>query len=289
MMNEWLNREEYPFQSRYIDLPMGRMHYVDEGDSSHAVVMVHGNPAWSFTYRKLIKCLSGKYRCIAPDHIGFGLSDKPLAWDYLPENHAGNLESLIQSLNLESMSLVVGDWGGPIGLSYAVHHPDIVRSIVVTNTWMWPVKGIFHYESFSRLMGGIIGRTLIKRYNFFVKVLMKQMFRTSMEPAIHRHYIEPLKSPKDRKGCWVFPKQIIGSTPWLSGLWQKREAISGKPALIIWGLKDIAFRAIELEKWRSLLTHAEVHEFEDAGHFVLEELGNRLRPIIENHLEDTVG
>ena len=284
-MEEWLDRNEYPFQSKFFDLPMGRLHYVDEGESSHAIVMVHGNPAWSYTYRKLIKCLSNKYRCIALDHIGFGLSDKPIEWDYLPENHATNFEKLLNHLDVQSITLIVGDWGGPIGLSYAVNHPDKIKTIVITNTWMWSVKGIFHYEMFSRFMGGIIGRVLIKRYNFFVKVLMKKMFQTEIAPPVHQHYIEPLKKPMDRKGCWIFPKQIIGSSSWLSNLWSKKDAITDKPSIIIWGKKDIAFRDIELEKWKTLFTDVEVHEYDKVGHFVQEELGYELCPLVERHLE----
>lgn len=226
MMGEWLDKREYPFTPEFFDLPIGRMHYVDQGDTNHASVMVHGNPAWSFTYRKLIKCLSKKYRCIALNHIGFGLSDKPTEWDYLPENHAINFEKHLNHLDVQSITLIVGDWGGPIGLSYAVNNPDRIKSIVITNTWMWPVKGILHFEMFSRIMGGFIGNILIKRYNFFVKVLMRKMFRAEIAQSVHQHYIEPLKKPMDRKGRWVFPKQIIGSSNWLANLWSKRDAIS---------------------------------------------------------------
>jgi haloalkane dehalogenase len=281
----WIDRKEYPFQSKFFVLPMGRMHYVDEGSSDHAIVMVHGNPAWSFTYRKLIRGLSSRYRCIALDHIGFGLSDKPREWDYLPQNHAENLESLLMALDVPSMTLMVGDWGGPIGLSFAIHHPDKIKSIVITNTWMWPVKGILHYEMFSRFMGGFVGRALIRRYNFFVKVLMKKMFQAAIAPSVHQHYVEPLKTPGDRKGCWVFPKQIIGSSNWLAGLWEKRAAIVDKPAVIIWGKKDIAFREIELQKWKSVLTDLEVHEYDNAGHYVQEELGDELCRVLQQHLD----
>jgi haloalkane dehalogenase len=284
-MKDWIDKYEYPFIPNYFDLPMGRMHYVDEGDSDHAIVMVHGNPAWSFAYRKLIKCLSKKYRCIAPDHIGFGLSDKPQEWDYMPESHALNLEALLEHLDIKSITFVVGDWGGPIGLSYALSHLDNIKSFVITNTWMWPVNGVFHYEMFSRFMGGIIGRTLIRRYNFFVNVLMKKMFRTEIEPSIHQHYIEPLKTPEDRKGCWTFPKQIIGSSEWLSQLWEQRDKISAKPSLIVWGKKDIAFRDIELKKWKTMFRHVEVHEYENVGHFVQEELGDELCSLVAEHLK----
>jgi len=285
-MREWLDRNEYPFQSKYFELSMGRMHYVDEGESDHAVVMVHGNPAWSYTYRKLIRCLSQKYRCIAPDHIGFGLSEKPVEWDYLPENHAINFEKLLNHLDLQSITLMVGDWGGPIGLSYAVNHPDKIKSIIVTNTWMWPVKGIFHYEMFSRFMGGFFGRFLIKRYNFFVKVLMKRMFRTEVDQKVHQHYIEPLKEPINRKGCCIFPKEIIGSNHWLENLWSKRGSIADKPSVIFWGNKDFAFRKIELEKWKTVFSDAHVHEFDEVGHFVQEELGDELCPLVDEHLEE---
>lgn len=284
-MCEWLDKTEYPFQSKYFDLTMGRMHYVDEGAADHAVVMVHGNPAWSFAYRKLIACLSPHYRCIAPDHIGFGLSDKPWAWDYLPENHAQNLEALLEAIDPASITLVVGDWGGPIGLSYAIRHPKKITSIIITNTWMWPVKGVLHYEMFSRLMGGIIGRTLIRRYNFFVTVLMKKMFKTRLAPPVHRHYIEPLNKPEARKGCWTFPKEIIGSNRWLAELWGSRQMIAGKPAMILWGMQDIAFRDIELAKWKHLFVDAEIHTFEQAGHFVSEEIGEDLCPLVSNHLK----
>ncbi|MCU7940718.1 MAG: alpha/beta fold hydrolase [gamma proteobacterium symbiont of Bathyaustriella thionipta] len=109
-MEKWLDKNEYPFQSNYFELPMGRIHYIDEGESDHAIVMVHGNPAWSYTYRKLITCLSKKYRCIALDHIGFGMSDKPINWDYLPENHAINLEKLLKHLSLKSKVYDIGRW-----------------------------------------------------------------------------------------------------------------------------------------------------------------------------------
>jgi haloalkane dehalogenase len=132
---DWLNRNDYPFTSRYFDAPAGRMHYLDEG-SGDPILFVHGNPVWSFVYRHLIKSLCGSYRCIAPDHLGFGLSDKPAHWSYLPEEHAKNLELLLESLNLERITLVINDWGGPIGISYAIRHPERVRNLVITNSWL---------------------------------------------------------------------------------------------------------------------------------------------------------
>lgn len=286
-LETWLDRREYPFRSQFIELPMGRMHYVDEGDAPHAIVMLHGNPAWSFTYRKLIRCLSEHYRCVAPDLIGFGLSDKPLGWDYLPEHHAATVEQLITHLDLRSLTLMVADWGGPIGMSYAINHPGRVKSLVITNSWMWSLRGSPRYELFSRLMGSTIGRWLIKRFNLFVTVLMPKMVATGLSPAVYRHYVGPLSATSDRKGSSVFPKQIIGSSDWLQSLWERREPIADKPALILWGRRDIAFRPTELRRWRALLPQASVHEYRGAGHFLAEELGPVLCPILKRHL-DTV-
>jgi haloalkane dehalogenase len=284
-MNDWIDHKEYPFKSNFFDLQMGRLHYVDEGKSDHAIVMVHGNPVWSFVYRKFIKHFSKNYRCIAPDHIGFGLSDKPSGWDYLPEIHAENLKSLLDHLNCKSITLIVGDWGGPIGLSYALYKPDKVKALVIMNTWMWSVKGDLHFEGFSRLMGGIIGRFLIKRFNFFVKVLMKRMFQADIPYSLHQHYIKPLEKPSERKGCWIFPKRIIGSTNWLDELWSKKDEIKNISSLILWGKKDIAFREKELRKWMTFLNDAETHKFENIGHFVPEELKESDYPIIDEFLK----
>lgn len=288
-MREWLDRSDYPFREHYIQLPMGRMHYLDEGQSGHALVLVHGNPAWSYTYRALIRSLSPRYRCIAPDHIGFGLSEKPGDWEYLPEQHAENLERLLGGLGADSITLLVADWGGPIGLAYAVRHPERIASLVITNTWMWPVRGDLRYQAFSLFMGGPLGRALIKRYNFFVTVLMRQMFRAKLSPSVYRHYVEPLRRPKDRKGCWVFPREIIGSSDWLGGLWSQRASLAAKPALILWGMRDRAFGRRELETWRSLFVDVEVHELARAGHFVAEDRGEALCPVIGRHLQRVLG
>ncbi|ODS30747.1 MAG: 2-hydroxy-6-oxo-7-methylocta-2,4-dienoate hydrolase [Candidatus Scalindua rubra] len=282
---QWINREEYPFKSKFIELDMGKMHYIDEGEGA-PIVMVHGNPTWSFLYRHMIKGLSKKYRCIAMDHIGFGLSDKPYDWSYFPEEHAKNLNRLIEKLGLEDITLVVQDWGGPIGLSYAIGMPNKVKNLIIMNTWMWSVNDDPHFRKFSKLMGGAFGRFMIKRYNFFVRVVMKKATadKSKLSKPIHSHYLSPLKNSRDRKGCWVFPKQIIDSSSWLDSLWSQKEKIKNKPALILWGMKDIAFREQELKKWKDLFSYSQAIEFDDVGHFVQEEKGSELYPIIEDFL-----
>ena len=273
----WINREEYPFSPRQFDLPMGTMSYLDEGEGE-PLVMVHGNPSWSFEFRALIKHFSPTHRCIAPDHLGFGLSDKPPDWDYLPQHHAENLETLLDALDLENVTMLVGDWGGPIGLSYAIEQPEIVRKVVVTNSWMWSTNDDWYYRLFSGFVGGTIGRWLIRRHNLFARTILKATFgdRGKLTPEIHRHFIQPLSRPEERKGSWVFPRQITASSDWLADRWAQRGRLRGTVRLIAWGMKDIAFREKELNQWVSAFPSARVVRYADAGHFLAEEKSDEL-------------
>ena len=286
---DWIDRNEYPFAPHYFQTAAGRLHYVDEG-SGEVVVMLHGNPSWSFMYRALIKQLRPKYRCIAPDHLGFGLSDKPEDWSYLPEEHAKNLAALIEHLGLKDITLVVGDWGGPIGMHYAVTHAQNVKRLVVTNTWAWPVNRDFHYLSFSAFMGGPIGRLLIKRFNFFVTSFMPVAFgeRGRLGTRAHQHYKDALPTAASRKGCYVFPKQIIASTPWLAQLWSQIGVLKDKPTLFVWGMKDVAFREKELKHWQQALQNSIALRLNTVGHFVAEEAPGELGDAVENFLKEQI-
>lgn len=259
------------------------MHYVDEG-TGNPIVFIHGNPAWSFEFRHLIKELSKTNRCIAPDLIGFGLSDKPARWSFLPEEHAKNLELFLESLLLKNITLVVGDWGGPIGLSYALNHPEKIKYIVITNTWLWSVESDWYYQAFSKIMGGLIGKCLILNRNFFADTIFRSMFgdKSRLTKKIHEQYLKPLSSPNERKGSWVFTGQIIGSSKWLQSLWNKRYLLIGKDILIAWGMKDIAFREKELNIWMDTFPGAKVVRFEDVGHFIAEEKPEELISAIKN-------
>ena len=285
---DWINRQEYPFESHTFDVPAGRLHYVDEG-SGPPIVMVHGNPTWSYLYRHLIKRLRSEYRCVALDHLGFGLSDKPQDWSYLPADHAANLTTLIEGLGLRNITLVVQDWGGPIGLSYAVAHPENVARLIIMNTWAWPVNRDPYYIAFSGFVGGPIGRLLIRRYNFFAKTIMRQAFgdKRKLTAAAHEQYLAALATPEDRKGCYVFPRQIIGSTPWLGRLWDNIATLKGKPKLIVWGMKDIAFREKELKRWEATCPEARVVRLGSVGHFVQEEAPDELAGATVHFLRDT--
>ncbi|MFN8464036.1 MAG: alpha/beta fold hydrolase [Caldilineaceae bacterium] len=284
----WLDRREYPFASHYLAVAAGRMHYVDEGHGS-PVVMVHGNPTWSFLYRDLIKRLRPRYRCIAPDQLGFGLSDKPWGWNYLPQLHAANLEALLEDLELRDITLVVQDWGGPIGLAYAVAHPEKIARLVILNTWAWPVNRDPYYLAFSGIVGGPLGRCLIRRFNFFARGIMPMAFgdKRKLTPAAHAQYLYPLADPRDRTGCLVFPKQIVGASPWLHAIWSNIGRLRDKPVQIVWGRQDIAFRAQELRRWEATFPGARALHLDGVGHYVQEEAPAELGVAVAAFLAET--
>ncbi len=284
---DWIDRSEYPFRSHFIDLDAGRMHYIDEGNGP-VVLLLHGNPTWSFMYRRIIKVLSKDHRCVAPDYIGFGLSEKPEDFSYLPSDHARIIQTFIKRLDLRDLTIVGHDWGGPIGISYAVKEPANVRALVMMNTWMWPVEDDPHFTRFSRIVGGPAGRFLTMRFNLFARVVMKMGFydKTRLPAEIHKHYLKPFKKPSERKGMWMFPREVTGSTRWLDELWRNRESIRDKPTLLIWGEKDPAFRIKELEVWQSFLTRCKTVRLPCTGHYVAEERGDEVGTAIENFLRE---
>lgn len=277
---------DYPFEPHWMEVEEGRIHYVDEG-SGPPVVLVHGTPTWSYLYRRLIKALSSSYRVIAPDHLGFGRSDKPPDADYRPEAHARNLATLLERLDLVELVLGVHDFGGPIGLSYALERPDDVRGLVLFNTWMWSLEGT-SAEFMSRLFGTGLGRFLYTRLNLSPRLLLKAAFGdpTVLTADLHAHYLEPFPSPEDRIAPWVLARELAGSSSWYDRLWARRETIARKASLVLWGMKDPAFGTRELERWRGLLTNARVVELAEVGHFVQEEAPARVEAELREFLEE---
>ena len=170
----------------------GRIRYVDEGEG-RPIVMVHGTPTWSFLYRHLIKA-SPQHRCVAPDLLGFGLSDRPETVSYRPEDQARRLATLIDTLGLKDFTLIVHDFGGPIGLAYAIEHPDRVRSLVLFNTWMWSLAGDRRFVWLGRILGSGLGRVLYERFGFSVNVLWRRPWSTG--PAIRE------RSAGTTRGRW---------------------------------------------------------------------------------------
>lgn len=281
----WLDRTLFPFGSRFLVLPDGRVHYVDEGPSTGPTLLcLHGNPTWSFLHREVVASCSKQVRVVAPDFLGFGRSEKPAGFSYLPRDHARVLDRFVDELGLDDVVLLVHDWGGPIGLDWATRHPDRVRGVVVTNSWLWPNDST-RVRRFGRLLGGALGREAILRRNAFARVVLPLAFadRARLSRPVHRHYAAPLATPDDRKASWVFPRELVGSNAWLGELWERRAALVDTPLLLVWGLDDPAF-GDELTRWQRAFPRARTVAFDDCGHYVAEERGRALAAAVEGFL-----
>ena len=268
----WVDRTLYPYTPHAFVTPEGTMRYVDVG-TGPAVVLVHGTPTWSFLYRALIARLARTHRVIAVDHLGFGLSDKPADGAYRPEDHARRLEALLESLALPTLALVVHDFGGPIGLAYALRHPERVRQVVVFNSWLWSLADDRRVAQAARLASGPVGRFLYRRLNFSPRWLIPLVMgdRRRLDPAAHAHYVRPFPTAATREAPLALARALAGSSRWYDGLWSERERLCGVSMLLLWGMRDPTFGRTALARWQGAFTRARTVEFPESGHFVLEE------------------
>lgn len=267
-----INLQEYPFRAHWFQRGDSYMHYVDEG-SGTPVIMLHGNPTWSFLYRDIIKQLSDQCRCIAPDYPGFGSSDHPDGYHYTPQEHAQWIERLIDKLVLDEFILVCQDWGGPIGLSVARNQPKRVAGLVLGNTWGWPVT--LKPRLFSYIMGSHFpGKYLQINKNFFARSIVPSGIAKPKrkQPEILSHYTRPFKSRKSRYGTWMFPRALRTASGWLEDIESKLGFLKDIPVELVWGMKDFAFGdEYYIKRWRSYFPQAEVTKLQDASHYLQED------------------
>lgn len=265
----------------------GPLAYTDVGTGS-PVVCLHGNPTNARLYRFLVDALAPEYRCVVPDHIGFGRSAAPPDASYRPAAHAARTEHLLRTLGLTDITLVLHDWGGPIGLSYAFRHPRTIRRLVLMNTWAWPLTHRPLIRWFGRAVDTALGRSLIKRHNLFARALMPWTVGSSSPSHWTRAYATALDTHTRRHACWTFARSLTAETPWLRALWSDRHALSSIPTLLCWGQSDPAFGPEPcLRRWQSFLPHAEVHRQPDGGHYVPEEMGPALGALVQRFLSAT--
>ncbi len=270
----WLDREGYPFTNRFLALPTGRLHYVDEGRGP-AVLFVHGTPTWSYEWRHLIAALTPGWRCVAPDLLGFGLSDRPCDFPYTPEAHAAILAEFVARLGLDDVTLVVHDYGGPIGLPLGLDEPTRVRRLVLLNTWMWPLDDDPDLARKARLAASGVGRVLYRRCNASLRLLMPHAYgdRRKLTSAIHRQYLAPFPAADDRERVlWTLARALLSSSAYYQSLWARRDRLRDLPALVVWGLADPAFRPHHLARWTTVLgPQARIVRLPSAGHWPHEE------------------
>jgi haloalkane dehalogenase len=281
---------EYPFADHWLSYADGHVHYVDEG-SGPAVLLLHGNPTWSYIYRDVIKELRGEGRLLAIDLPGFGMSTAPSGYGFTPREHADVVSDFTARLGLEDLVLVVQDWGGPIGMSYAVGHKENIRGLVIMNTWAWPAS--VPQRLFSLVMGGWpVGYWLQTRRNYFARTMLPDgiYHKERITPALRKAYTDPFPTPVSRKPTWVFPRQIRQAGPWLTDIESRLPLLSDIPAEIVWGLKDVpGFPVSEMERWQRYLKNTRSETLDDAGHSVQEDRPEQVAAAILRILERTGG
>ena len=265
------------------------MSYVDEGPKDgEAVLMLHGNPTWSFLYRDLIVGLSPAFRCLAPDHVGMGLSDKPAGYDYGLESRIGDIEALVASLGLRKVHLVVHDWGGPIGFGFAARHPERVGRIVILNTAAFLSERMPARIALCRSRW--LGAFLVRGLNGFAEAatwMATASRRLTWDER--RAYLYPYDSWAHRIGVYRFIRDVPlerdhPSRTTLEDVGRGLTRLSGHEKMIVWGDRDFCFDEVFLSRWREIYPEARVERFASAGHFVLEDAGADARSRISDFL-----
>jgi haloalkane dehalogenase len=296
---DWTFGGTWPYEPKWLTTDGIRIHYVDEGPrDGEPVVMLHGNPTWSYLYRRFLAALTeAGFRAVAHDELGFGRSDKPNGGRaYSVQRHVQHFSALMVELDLNDVTLVLQDWGGPIGLTWAVDNADRVKRLVLLNTWAGGIPPDYPKPPilFGLLRAPLVGELLIKGAHVFVRVFL---FRGGTHPERFGEnekaaYLAPHPSWGSRAGVLAFPRLI----PWEAShvtapvgayIEDNLRRLSGKPVLIVWPLQDRGFKKPSLAFWRERFPGAEVHELQDAGHYIQEDAHERVVPLLLDFLRRT--
>jgi haloalkane dehalogenase len=279
-------RSIYPFEQRRFAVPGGAINYVDEGHGP-AVLMLHGNPTWSFYYRRLILALRASHRVIVPDHLGCGLSDKPQQYPYRLENHIENLVQLVRHLGIDRCDLVVHDWGGAIGLGAAVRRAFELRRLVLFNTAAFLSPRIPWRIGVCKIPG--LGALAIRGLNGFARGATLMAVERPLDPQVRAGYLLPYRGYHDRIANLRFVQDIPlrpSHPTWatVDAIDQGLARFRNTPTLILWGGRDWCFNDYFLADWRQRLPDARVVRYDDAGHYVLEDAHAAIVPELARFL-----
>lgn len=292
-----LDDDLYPFAGHFhVQADGHRMHYLDEGPAdARPVVMVHGNPTWSFYYRNVVRALRGTRRCLVPDHVGCGRSDRPGDAEYRHtlqsrmDDLGGWLDAVAPG---GALDLVVHDWGGAIGLGWAVRHPERVRRLVVLNTAAFTMPASKRLPGLLKIARTRPGAFVIQRFNAFSALGARVATAKRLDPAVRRGLTAPYRGGPERRLATLRFVQDIPLEPsdpsWapLAETERLLPRLAGRSILFGWGMKDFVFDRRILDHWRGIWPEARFATFDDAGHYVLEDVPERLVPMIAEHLAD---
>lgn len=283
-------REVYPFAGHTLELPSGAtMHYLREG-SGPVVLMLHGNPTWSFYYRNLVKKLAASgFCCLAPDHIGCGLSDKPKNYRYTLEQRIADVGALVDHLGIERFSLVVHDWGGAIGCGLAGQRPEALEKLVLLNTGAFRSLRIPFRITLIKIP--LFGELIIRGLNGFAGPAAAMAVKTPMKPAVKKGFLWPYRSWKDRVAVWNFVKDIPlreGHRTYriLSQVEAGLAKLADKPVKLIWGAQDFCFTLHFHDRFMEFFPNAQSCLHPEHGHYILEDGGAEVLAEIEAFLTD---
>ncbi len=274
---------EYPYTPKQFSPDGHTMAYLDEGEGP-VVVCVHGNPSWSYLYRNVVAVLSDRYRCIVPDHIGCGFSDKPQEYDYTLKNHIDNLESLLEHLGVKECVLVVHDWGGAIGMGWAGRYPEKVKGLVVLNTAAFRSQRIPFRIAVCRWP--VFGDFVVRGLNGFARAALFMAVHKRMTPGVASGFLAPYDNWANRVALLRFVQDIPLGPDHPS--WQTLVEVENnllklqkQPMLLCWGGEDFCFNDHFFQEWLERFPDAENHYFEKAGHYVLEDASDQILPLVE--------
>lgn len=270
-----IDYELFPVEHKFLEIDGARLHYVDEGEGE-TILLLHGNPTWSFLYRKIICNLRSNFRCVALDYPGYGLSSAPAGYGFKPREHSVILEKFVDTLGLKDLTMMVQDWGGPIGLGMAGRRPELVQRLIIANTFAWPLNGDQRVRRFSSLMGGPIGRSLTYAFNFVPRVFFARGFAKKLNPEVMKMYLAPWRKRSRRRPAVIAPKDLIAASAYLTEVEAGLENIANRPALIVWGIKDFAFQESYRRRFETVFLRHETILLDDASHFVQEDASEQI-------------